>query len=200
MDWPQTLKDYRRRHRLTQVALAEILNVDPTTISRWERGRDQPALSILRRLRSLVIPRTSNVERALRQLIDTSDAIAVLFDDKYRLLHSSPRHRALLRIDASELYGRSFESIQSESQAALLASFGGQRGWWNNGIIKVEHTLVRKPFERARNPHAYAQRGTAWTIRDGVETPMVLGITREIPMSEYKPEHFVFTTRDDPLN
>jgi hypothetical protein len=50
--------------------------------------------------------------------MDTSDAIAVLFDDKYRLLHSSPKHRALLRLDASELYGSSFYRIQSQSQAA----------------------------------------------------------------------------------
>src|SRR5262249_23272426 len=112
MDWPQAIRDYRRRHRLTQAALAEILNVDPTTVSRWERGRDQPALGILRRLRSLVIPSTSNVERALRALVDTSNAIAVLFDDSYRLLHSSPRHRALLRLDAAELYNTSFYKLQ----------------------------------------------------------------------------------------
>lgn len=61
MDWPQALKEYRRRHTLTQAALAEILNVDPTTVSRWERGRDEPALGIQRRLRSLVIPATSGV-------------------------------------------------------------------------------------------------------------------------------------------
>src|SRR4026208_1290598 len=100
MDWPQALRGYRRRDALTQGALAEILNVDATTVSRWERGRDQPALGIQRRLRSLVLPRVSDVERARRLLIDTSDAIAVLFDHEYRLLHSSPRHRALLRLDA----------------------------------------------------------------------------------------------------
>jgi transcriptional regulator with XRE-family HTH domain len=118
MDWPKALTDYRRRHRLTQGALAEMLNVDPTTVSRWERERDQPALGILRRLRSLVIPTSSDVARASRLLMDTSDAIAVLFDDKYRLLHSSPKHRALLRLDASELYGSLFYRIQSQSQAA----------------------------------------------------------------------------------
>ena len=126
-DWPQALKDYRRRHALTQGALAEILNVDATTVSRWERGRDQPALGIQRRLRSLVLPGVSDVERALRLLIDTSDAIAVLFDHNYRLLHSSPGHRALLRLDASELYGKSFEKLQSESQAVLLDRIGGPR-------------------------------------------------------------------------
>ena len=109
MDWPQALRDYRRRNGLTQAALAEVLNIDPTTVSRWERGRDKPALGILRRLRSLVMPRASDVVRALRVLIDTSDAIVVLCDRSYRLLYSSQKHRQLLQLGASELYGESFQ-------------------------------------------------------------------------------------------
>ena len=198
MDWPQALKEYRRRHALTQGALAEILNVDATTVSRWERGRDQPALGIQRRLRSLVMPGVTDVERALRLLIDTSDAIAVLFDHNYRLVYSSPRHRGLLRLDASELYGRPFEKIQSKSQAAVLDKIGGPRGWHRNGVIRSETAVLRKAYERARNIHAFAQRGEAWTIRDGVETPFVLGVMREIPVEQYKP-HSLFTTLDDPL-
>jgi transcriptional regulator with XRE-family HTH domain len=41
---------------LTQVALAELLGVDPTTVSRWERGRDNPDLSTQRHLRALMEP------------------------------------------------------------------------------------------------------------------------------------------------
>jgi len=199
MDWSRALTDYRRRHGLTQSALAEIVNVDPTTVSRWERGRDRPALGILRRLKSLVIPTTSDVERALRVLIDTSDAIAVLFDRNYRLLHSSPKHRALLRLESSELYARPFYKLQSQSQAALLESVGGPRGWFRNGILRTECMLLRKPFERARNPRASAQRGGAWTIREGLDSPLVLGITQEIPIEEYRPHHHVFTTLDDQI-
>ena len=198
MDWPQALKEYRRRHALTQAALAEILNVDPTTVSRWERGRDEPALGIQRRLRSLVLPATSDVERALRALIDTSADIAVLFDHKYRLVHSSPRHRELLRLDASELYRRPFQRLQSQSQAALLDSIGGPDGWWRNGVSKMEVSLLRLPFERARNPLAYAQQGIAWSIRDGVEQPLVMAITREIPIADYRPSPpIVIKTLDD---
>jgi PAS domain-containing protein len=139
----------------------------------------------------------NGVERALRALIDTSADIAVLFDHKYRLVHSSPRHRELLRLDASELYGRPFQRLQSQSQAVLLDSVGGADGWWRNGVVTMEVSLLRNPFEGARNLHASAQRGTAWSIRDGLETPLVLGITREIPMNEYKPHQFAFTTLDD---
>ena len=199
MNWSRAIKDYRRRHRLTQAALAEILNVDPTTVSRWERGRDQPALGILRRLRSLVIPGTSDVERALRVLVDTSNAIAVVFDQKYRLLHSSPKHRALLRLEASELYNRPFYKLQSQSQAALVESVGGPSGWFRDGILRTEYTLLRKPFENARNLEASAQYGGAWTIREGLESPLVLGISHEIPIDQYRPHHHVFRTLDDPV-
>ncbi|KAB2910870.1 MAG: helix-turn-helix transcriptional regulator [Hyphomicrobiaceae bacterium] len=200
MDWPQALKAYRRRHGLTQATLAERLNVDPTTVSRWERGRDQPALSILRRLRSLVMPQTTDVERALRMLIDTSDAIVVLYDDKYRMIYSSVRHRELLRLDASDLYGRPFHKLQSQSQAALVDAIGGPAGWFRNGIVKMECVLVRRAFERAPNPRAYAQQGAAWTIREGLESPLVLGIMREIPVAEYKAlPPVLITTLDDPV-
>lgn len=197
MNWPRALKDYRRRHGLTQSALAEVLDVDPTTVSRWERGRDEPALGIQRRLRSLVVPRATDVEAALKRLIDTSDAIAVLFDSKYRLLYSSASHRALLRLDAAELYGRPFQEFQSQAHVALLESVGGPIGWFRNGVVSMEGTLLRKAFEGARNPLPSAQRGMAWTIRDGLDEPLVLGITRQIPLAEYRPNDFVFTTLDD---
>ena len=150
----------------TQATLAELLNVDPTTVSRWGRGRDQPALGILRRPRSLVTPMTGDIERAHRLLIDTSDKFVVLYDHKYRLLHSSRLHRALLRLDASELYGGSFEQFQSESQAAIVNSVGGPRGWIKNGIMKVEATLLRKP---AKHLGPAVQSAL---LRD-CETPMV---------------------------
>ena len=149
MDWPQALKDYRRRHGLTQAALAEILNVDPTTVSRWERGRDQPALSIHRRLRSLVVPLTSDVERALRALIDASDAIAVLFDDKYRLLHSSPKHRLLLRLDAAELYGRPFQS-----PVGIAGRFAGDR--WRPARL-----VAQRRYQDGRHPASQTLRASS---------------------------------------
>ena len=199
MDWSRALKAYRCRHVLTQAALAEILNVDPTTVSRWERGRDQPAVGIQRRLRSLMTP-AMDVERALKQLIDTSEAIAVLYDSNYRVLYSSAKHRALLGLDASELYGRSYERFHSETQAALMASLGGTRGWLRNGIASIDYTLMRRAYERARNPRAYAQRGTTWTIRDRLNSPLVLGITHEIPIAEYAPSCIIkLSTLDDPI-
>ena len=180
--------------------LAEVLGVDPTTTSRWERGRDKPGLAIQRRLKSIVVPRTTDVEAALKRLIDTSASIAVLFDSRYRLLHSSPAHRALLRLDANELYGKPFQKIQSESHVELLRRVGGPTGWFRNGVVSMQVALLRKAFERARNPKPSAQAGMAVTIRDGLDDPLVLAITKPIPIGDYKPNECTFTTLDDPLD
>jgi DNA-binding XRE family transcriptional regulator len=56
MNWGIKIKRFRVGACMTQVALAEILRVDPTTISRWERGRDKPDLGTQRRLRTLMEP------------------------------------------------------------------------------------------------------------------------------------------------
>lgn len=52
-DWPDLIKSLRRKRGMSQTDLSEILGVDPTTVSRWERGRDKPSLAIQRQLRSL---------------------------------------------------------------------------------------------------------------------------------------------------
>jgi transcriptional regulator with XRE-family HTH domain len=197
MHWPNALRDYRRRYGLTQAALAELLNVDPTTVSRWERGRDRPALGIARRLTSLIVPRTRDVERAIKSLIDASPTIAVLYDDKYRLLYSSAKHRQLLKVDAAELYGKSFARFQSASQAQLVEALGGHKAWFRDGVDRVELSLLRKAYERVPNPRAYALRGVAWTVRDGLESPVVLGISNEIPLAEYKAQPPIIRTLDD---
>jgi transcriptional regulator with XRE-family HTH domain len=57
MHWPGQLKRYRRIQGLTQAALAEILNVEQATISRWERGTHAPDLGVQRRLRALIYGR-----------------------------------------------------------------------------------------------------------------------------------------------
>lgn len=36
---PEELRKWREKHKLSQPELAELLSVDPMTISRWERGK-----------------------------------------------------------------------------------------------------------------------------------------------------------------
>ena len=52
-DWSTLVRRYRLRHGLTQASLGGVLGVSQRTISRWERGEDQPSLDLQRRLRDL---------------------------------------------------------------------------------------------------------------------------------------------------
>lgn len=52
--WARLLRQYRQHNGINQAALAAMLGVDQTTISRWERGRDVPSLKALREIRDLL--------------------------------------------------------------------------------------------------------------------------------------------------
>lgn len=51
--WPRVIRTLRRRENMTQQALADRLGVDQTSVSRWERGTDLPALRQRRKLRDM---------------------------------------------------------------------------------------------------------------------------------------------------
>jgi transcriptional regulator with XRE-family HTH domain len=52
-NWSVVVKRYRIRHCLTQKGLADLIGVSQRTISRWERGEDNPSAVQQKRLRDL---------------------------------------------------------------------------------------------------------------------------------------------------
>ena len=44
------IRDYRRRHKLTQAQFGDILDVSPQAISKWEREECYPDITFLPRL------------------------------------------------------------------------------------------------------------------------------------------------------
>jgi transcriptional regulator with XRE-family HTH domain len=52
--WTRLLRQFRQHNGINQSALAEMLGVDQTTVSRWERGRDIPGLHAQRDIRDLL--------------------------------------------------------------------------------------------------------------------------------------------------
>ena len=58
-NWSVVVKRYRIRHCLTQKGLADLLGVSQRTVSRWERGEDNPSLIQQKRLRDLAWDPTS---------------------------------------------------------------------------------------------------------------------------------------------
>jgi transcriptional regulator with XRE-family HTH domain len=186
MDWPHALKEYRRRHGLTQAAFAERLNVDNTTVSRWERGRDQPSLSVQKTLRQMVLPAMPILGRALADMIDTTGDIAVLMDRNYRLLRASRAHQSMLRYSGSDMYGTQFP-FWTDAMFQIIGHAGGPEGWWENGIYRMDFHSLRKPGERAGNTAPLYQSVTTFTLVDTSGEPLRFSITKRIKANAYRP-------------
>ena len=186
MDWQRVLKEYRRCHGLTQAAFAERIGVDNTTVSRWERGRDQPNLSVQKLLRELVAPTLPVLGRALADMIDTTDDIAVLMDKNYRLLRASKAHHAMLRYDAGDMYGKQFP-FWTDTMFQIIGHAGGPEGWWKNGIYRMDFHSLRMPGERALNAIPLYQSVTTFTLQDTSGAPLRFSITKTIDPKHYQP-------------
>lgn len=112
-EWPVLIRSYRRDNGLKQDALAGMLNVDQTTISRWERGIDTPSLAMQKRLRDLFWKREDSA-----------------LDAAVRMVRAAPGRAAILvpgtRIIAvSEAYARRYETSASEMRGQLMRHYYG---------------------------------------------------------------------------
>jgi transcriptional regulator with XRE-family HTH domain len=183
-NWAEEIKRYRLERSLTQAALAEMLNVDTTTISRWERGRDEPCLSMQKGWRKLTAPAPKIATLGLCDIIDTTGDIAVMMDREYRLVRASAAHRKLLRYDMSDVAGVRFP-MWTDAMHATMDKIGGPEGWWKNGVRRLEFTIVRKPNERAANPAPIYQKITTITVRDSLGEPFRYAITQRIAARQF---------------
>jgi DNA-binding XRE family transcriptional regulator len=196
LNWAQRIKAYRKSHCLTQEQLAAHLNVDHTSISRWERGRDQPNLDMQRKLKRLVEGRLTTVDRALRDLIDFTEDIAVLLDKDYQLVRASPAHQKLLNYNAADMVGVRFP-FWTESMFQIMAHAGGPDGWWKNGIYRMDFMSLRKAGERANNQADIVSQVRTVTVRDSTGEVLRYSVTKKVPTSLYKPQRPKLVTFDE---
>lgn len=67
--WNSIIRNCRLRHGLSQARIAAMLGVSQRTVSRWERGEDNPSLAQQRRLRDLGWEPTGSVLQTLHASI-----------------------------------------------------------------------------------------------------------------------------------
>lgn len=89
VDWPSRIKRFRVDRCLTQAALAELLNVDPSTVCRWERGRDRPDLGMQRRLRELTEPPANPCPNCREAIVSASMLLQLLADPEISMRFQS---------------------------------------------------------------------------------------------------------------
>jgi PAS domain S-box-containing protein len=95
---------YRREKGISQEELAALLEVDTTTLGRWERGKARPRVAAEARIRSIIKPR-AGIDWQLRQIIDTTPVLMELMLPSTRVLMASPAIERIAGQTQSELVG-----------------------------------------------------------------------------------------------
>ena len=149
MDWAQRVKDYRARNGITQQALAEDLGVDRTTISRWENGKDEPALVFRKRILAFAPTYAEGTIRGLVSFIDSLDGMATLLDANFRVLRTTRKHQLKLGYDPSDLYGQDSERYWSAEMERIIQQLGGLKGYRRHGVCSMDLAIARAPTRRA---------------------------------------------------
>jgi transcriptional regulator with XRE-family HTH domain len=185
--WATRIVAYRDAHGLTQEDLAEMVDVDHTTISRWERGRDAPSKQKQQLLNKLVETRLTTVDRALRDLIDFTGDIAVLLDKDYRLVRASAAHQKLLNYHQADVIGQQ-HPFWTDTMFAIMEHAGGPKGWWDNGIYRMDFMSLRKAGERAKNQVDIVSQVRTVTVRDSMGEVYRYALTKTAPRALYKPQ------------
>lgn len=90
-EWPELITRYRARHRLTQAAFADSINVTQQTVSRWESGKQAPDPVAQQLLRSVMGLTALSSKAAWQQRVNISWGTEALFEKGWRFLAISPK-------------------------------------------------------------------------------------------------------------
>jgi transcriptional regulator with XRE-family HTH domain len=122
IDWGARLKLYRERNGLTQSSFAEFLEVDQTTLSRWERGRSDPCINTKKRLHQLLLPASSKISDLLQHLVDNYNGLAILLDHETRIVTTSAFHQRELGYELPDVIGKTWLSyVSADRREAIKA-------------------------------------------------------------------------------
>lgn len=147
MNWGPRIKSYRSRNGMTQEAFAAHFGVDRTTVSRWETGREVPALVYRKRLQAMTLSFSDSIVRGLMDHIDGLDSTATLLDGEFRVLRTTRLHQSILKYDPSTIYGQSCERYWSHDMEQVIKQLGGLRNLRKIGVYCMDLTIVREPGE-----------------------------------------------------
>jgi DNA-binding XRE family transcriptional regulator len=103
--WPTLLREYRKRQGLKQEALAYLLGVHQSSVSRWESGGDVPSIGQQKRLRDMLRQELA-VDPVVTLLRHSSQPMSLV-----RPVRSMPRY-AMVSPGTARLHGTTPEQMQ----------------------------------------------------------------------------------------
>lgn len=141
----QTIREIRRRLGLTQRQLADKLSVDQGTISRWERGVEQPRPKRVSILRNLL--HQDEERRHLNRCLAfvRNDVLpATMLDERLRMVEISPSGAAVFRSrgqDPSRLIGMNVERYLGRIGKPMLLDHIKSSGLINGDALFFRFTV-----------------------------------------------------------
>jgi transcriptional regulator with XRE-family HTH domain len=174
-DWVTLIRTFRSSRGLTQAALAEMLLVDVTTISRWERGLAQPE----RAMQQLLVKLTGQTDvdhPGLKLAIESSRLPVALLDADCRWLAASQGRLQAIDRSASQIVGHDARRVMNDVAVETLSAFLADRYY-------SKHDLVYAEFFST-----YVQ-----TLPDGSTMPMLIREVCEL-IHEDRKLHYVRAT------
>ena len=152
----RSLRLWRSLRRLKQTALADLIGVSQTTVSRWESGQAAPSVEEQQQLRTLMAAKLdSAADFALGRLVRSAHTpMHLVCDFSHRLLALSRPREVHCRVPGSELMGSAlwrYATPQIVAQEAKL----DELGWYEPGPEAVEFDTEARddpvmPIERSR--------------------------------------------------
>ncbi|GFE63800.1 helix-turn-helix domain-containing protein [Litoreibacter roseus] len=146
----QRLRRQRRALGLKQLALADQLGVDQTSVSRWEAGHHTPDAELQHRAFD-VLARSRKDDAALRRLVENSiDCVHLVEEVSHICLAYSKSRAADWKTSQRTMLGISlwqFATDEIRNEEAKLAD----AGWWSTQVPEprlfctsgAEHDLIR---------------------------------------------------------
>jgi transcriptional regulator with XRE-family HTH domain len=122
-DFPAGLRQVRVSSGLTQSDLAEMLNVDQATVSRWERGAQMPDADMQARLRDILFRGRAISDSRLTHLVRTAHNLMGLIGSDGKFVALSEMTRAILPENVAVLADVMTPSIQEVWNTAVAAGF-----------------------------------------------------------------------------
>ncbi len=133
MHWPTVIRRIRVRRGLKQAALADVLNVDQSAVSRWERGLAAPNLGAQLRLREMMDRTLAPQGERWLQLIVRNTGKNALLDHNLRIVDVADDALAPMQLDRASVIGQPismFLGVHADFAAHMRADgfFEGEVG------------------------------------------------------------------------